>query len=514
MKIGRGTWSLIVVALVAALWLPDAERSAHAQPQTTAMGESKQKAINLATEAIEDMKQGRYEAACRKFYASLDLYDDQRTLVNLASCYEHTSQYLSAVAAYKRAIDRTASHPDPPRATIEALLTKLSARIPTLTINVTPSAAFAVNSIEVDGAPLAKERWGTAVEMNPGAHQVVAKSNKGSTIWRTGEGSLVLKDRARGVVTIPGFTPETVKQVERLYALSASGNKALVEGRIEELCASVEEYIKIYDALPQELRDSDSEKENAGVKRQCDGWPDKRAVSLVTQAIRIGETMKPGDSDGMDKLRSMCSKIAEAVKRHEEAEWLRALGTCQRKLGKTASADRTWTRGLELATQQKDEERATAIRQDRENLAPHLSYLTIRLTKESEGMSVALRSLDPDETSIIPKRDWGKRLIVNPGAYEVIVAARDDSWKKSVTVGEDGASEVVELPPPPEEVWTPAPDVPTVPPGSGGCACDTSGGSAAPSVPGWTVGLALVLVGRRRPKRLALAARAGGTSPA
>ncbi len=91
--------------------------------------------------------------------------------------------------------------------------------------------------------------------MNPGPHEVVAKSSRGSVIWRTPKESLKLNPRRHEVVTIPGFTPETVKQVERLRELSAAGNKAIEEGKIEELCSSIEEYIKIHNALPAELRD-------------------------------------------------------------------------------------------------------------------------------------------------------------------------------------------------------------------------------------------------------------------
>jgi len=147
---------------------------------------------------------GDFEAACRKFEASLELLDSLSTWGQLAMCYEKVDRKADAWGAWQRVKARTSARPeqrDHAASRIASLEPELAYLAVVVTIDTT--------GLEVlrDGRRVEKEELGLAVPANAGPHVITASAPGRGTFEQT----ITLTDGEHGSVTISTLTPEPVK---------------------------------------------------------------------------------------------------------------------------------------------------------------------------------------------------------------------------------------------------------------------------------------------------------------
>jgi len=123
-------------------------------------------------EAMELRGAGNDAAACPKFLASKQLAPAVGVTLYLADCYERIGRNASAWREFREA-EKLARARSDRRADIAAQ--RASALEPTLgrlTVSATSPAASAGAEVNVDGASLPREFWGSALAVDPGDHVV------------------------------------------------------------------------------------------------------------------------------------------------------------------------------------------------------------------------------------------------------------------------------------------------------------------------------------------------------
>ncbi len=125
--------------------------------------------------------EGKWDEACPKFQASMDLDPSVATLIKLARCHEHDGRLAMALHDYNAALAlnlQKADESEERRAALGALaregLTRLEARMPRLRVVVTlPVAGLRVTR---GGRELPLSALGEALPMDPGPVEVVASA--------------------------------------------------------------------------------------------------------------------------------------------------------------------------------------------------------------------------------------------------------------------------------------------------------------------------------------------------
>jgi hypothetical protein len=118
---------------------------------------------------------GNFEAACPKLEAASKLYVSAGTILSLGDCYEHLGHTASAWTDFGQALSvaqRTsrqdaAAEAQRRQAALEPKLSRLLIRAP---------GGIAGLVVKRDGSELAAAAWGSAIPVDPGAHQVVAQA--------------------------------------------------------------------------------------------------------------------------------------------------------------------------------------------------------------------------------------------------------------------------------------------------------------------------------------------------
>ena len=143
---------------------------AHAQPGTAAQADA------LFKEAMELRSAGNDAAACPKFLASKQLAPAVGVTLYLADCYERIGRNASAWREFREGETLARARNDK-RATVAAQ--RAAALEPTLgrlTVSPSPQAATGGIEVNVDGASLPQEFWGSALAVDPGDHLVTVTS--------------------------------------------------------------------------------------------------------------------------------------------------------------------------------------------------------------------------------------------------------------------------------------------------------------------------------------------------
>ena len=158
----------------------------------------------LFEQGRELVKKGAFREACPKFAESLKLDRGIGTMLWLADCQQNIGQTASAWASFKEAAAAAALSGDNrekvARDRASALLPKLSR----LTINV-PTPAAANLEVKRDGVITGPAEWGVAVPVDPGPHDIEARS-PGRVAWSK---SVTVGDGAQTVVVdIPPLAAE------------------------------------------------------------------------------------------------------------------------------------------------------------------------------------------------------------------------------------------------------------------------------------------------------------------
>jgi len=148
-------------------------------------GDSKAAAEALFVEGRNLVIQGDYAAACPKFEASQKLDPGLGTMLNLADCYEKAGRTASAWAQYREAIPAARAAGSGERANLaEERAKALESRLSTLTIQVMGEVNGQDVEVLRDGIPVDRAAIGTAIPVDPGSHEVVARA-PGHTPWST-----------------------------------------------------------------------------------------------------------------------------------------------------------------------------------------------------------------------------------------------------------------------------------------------------------------------------------------
>lgn len=166
--------SLRPLLVVLALFIPAA-----ASAETSAAT-----AHSLFLEARAAMEKGDYEAACPKLEESMRLDPAVGTQLNMADCYERVGKVGSAWAGFLDAASMAKSSHQPDREKLARARAKaLEPRLPKLLIDADSSGEPGME-IARDGMSVGSASWGSALVVDPGAHDVVA-SAPGKMSWRT-----------------------------------------------------------------------------------------------------------------------------------------------------------------------------------------------------------------------------------------------------------------------------------------------------------------------------------------
>lgn len=165
----------------------------------------------LFKEARQLMTSERYAEACPKFAESQRLDPAAGTLLNLADCFEKNGQTASAWATFGEAsraaeLRKRADW----KATADSRIRALEPTLSFLFVNVDPETARLPNLVIVrDGLEVRRAQWGTAIPIDPGAHEVIARAPQHGE-WRT---TVKLKNAGdRQTIQVPALPPLTVSR--------------------------------------------------------------------------------------------------------------------------------------------------------------------------------------------------------------------------------------------------------------------------------------------------------------
>jgi hypothetical protein len=134
-------------------------------------------AQTLFDKASEEMDQGRYAPACRKLEEVTRLVPDKiGGIETLGECYEKLGKLASAWSAYTAAAAKAREQGQTPRAaTLAKQAAALARRLSRLTLEVPePVRRWPSLAIKINGVPVAKAQWGTAVPIDGGENEIVA----------------------------------------------------------------------------------------------------------------------------------------------------------------------------------------------------------------------------------------------------------------------------------------------------------------------------------------------------
>jgi hypothetical protein len=165
---------LLVAFAAAALLPPRVSRAQDTASVDAAPGGDLSGSVELFREGRQLLAEGRIEAACAKFRASLALRRSPGTLLNVGNCLESSGDLTGAAAAFEETLSLARADGDAQKAeawsrAARAELDALAPRFPRLI--VTPPASADVR-VELDGRTFTA--FGVEQRINPGEHHLLA----------------------------------------------------------------------------------------------------------------------------------------------------------------------------------------------------------------------------------------------------------------------------------------------------------------------------------------------------
>ena len=154
----------LLAASVVVVTLP---RAAHADaPMSNEM-----KAEQLFRAGEKNYDSGKYAEACTNFQDSLKLGPKLGTLLNLALCHETVGKLATAWSEFHYGAAWAAQNNQRDRREFAvAHILSLETRLPRVSLQL--PAATAIATIDIDGEPLAEQRWYLPLYLDPGEHVV------------------------------------------------------------------------------------------------------------------------------------------------------------------------------------------------------------------------------------------------------------------------------------------------------------------------------------------------------
>jgi hypothetical protein len=143
------------------------------------------------------------------------------------------------------------------------------------------------------------------------------------------------------------------------------------------------------------------------------------------------------------ELEQACPKLAESHRLDPATGTLLNLGICYQKAGKTASAWLAFKEAVVFARRENRPERVAFAEKQVAELAPTLSYLTVRVDPKNrvEGLSIRV-----DETEFVAGA-WGTAVPTDPGRLWVrAMAPGRKTWVVEVNLGLKGDRHTVVVP--------------------------------------------------------------------
>lgn len=185
MKRSVVAWTMVVCAFAAPL---------RAEPSEADRG----LAQSLFDSGKALMERGDYDQACPKLAESQRLDPGGGTILNLALCHELQGKLSAAWTEFKQALGDAQRDGRQDRiAAAEEHLRIVETKLPWVTITVASAAPG--QEVKLDGALLGQPAWGTAVAVDPGAHELSATA-PGREPW---SGRLELAPGERKTVAVP-----------------------------------------------------------------------------------------------------------------------------------------------------------------------------------------------------------------------------------------------------------------------------------------------------------------------
>ncbi|UQA62194.1 tetratricopeptide repeat protein [Polyangium aurulentum] len=227
--IGSDRRMALALGAAALLLVPGSARADADKPLgSSAMAEA------LFKEAKELLKRGKVPEACRKLEGSYRIDPAPGTLLNLALCHEKEGKTASAWGELNESLQiaKKTNRKDREKiarehiAAIEPKLSRFVVAVP---------AEAQVNGlvVEMDGVPLEKGAWGTAIPIDPGEHAAVAKAPK----YRTWESKLTVEEAKVATLLVPKLErvpdakpPEPAGQWKKPVGYSMLGVSAVLLG--------------------------------------------------------------------------------------------------------------------------------------------------------------------------------------------------------------------------------------------------------------------------------------------
>ena len=136
-------------------------------PVATAQ-EPQNRAESLFTEGRAALDAGKYDVACAKFQASLEIVTRASTLVNLAQCEERVGKLAAALRHWKEG-SALLDAQDERRKPAEQRMAELDKRVPRVTVKL-PADAPAAARVILDGVELGPDALTGPIAVDPGEH--------------------------------------------------------------------------------------------------------------------------------------------------------------------------------------------------------------------------------------------------------------------------------------------------------------------------------------------------------
>jgi len=149
----------------------------------------------LFDDARKLMSAQQYAEACPKFEESQKLDPGIGTAYNLADCYEKVGRVASAWALFLEVVSQARASGESDReGAAKTRASRLEPRLPKLRVRVGPDSRANGLTVTRDGVPVGPAQWNSAVPVDPGPHEIVAKAPGRQTFSRsvTAEEGVVL----------------------------------------------------------------------------------------------------------------------------------------------------------------------------------------------------------------------------------------------------------------------------------------------------------------------------------
>ncbi len=144
------------------------------------------------------------------------------------------------------------------------------------------------------------------------------------------------------------------------------------------------------------------------------------------------------------KTAEACDKFAAAADLVQTVGVRLNLATCYEKVGRTASAWTRYDEALTIAERNGDSAAAQLARSSQAALTPHLTYLSVTVSKEAAAV-LQLGVLRDGQQ--VPKAAWGVPVPVDPGDHEIkALAPGHKGWSTSMKVVGEGTHAEVQVP--------------------------------------------------------------------